>query len=146
MEDTCILMPGVDYADVRQEVRNCRAGVFGYGNRWFDKGKVGWHGTKAVDMCPCWCEEMSILLANTHLYKFQPADMWRNNLIRCGRAQGFKLLTELGGFGHRISLTKSTDQKRWGGAWLPHRPHARPFSPEAIDALALEYAHPEVQA
>ena len=36
--------------------------------------------------------------------------------------------------------------RRWGGAWLPHRPHARPLRPEEIDDLALESAPPEVRA
>ena len=107
MEDTCILHE-VDYAEVCREIQNCRAGVFGYGQRWHDNGKVGWHGTKAVYMTPDWCEEMSILLANTHLHKFHHADMWLKNLLRCRRAQGFQLLTALGGYGHRIFLTPET--------------------------------------
>ena len=34
MEDTCILRPDVGYEAVAEAVRECRAGVFGYGNRW----------------------------------------------------------------------------------------------------------------
>ena len=43
MEDTCILMRDVDYDEVRREVQNYRAGVFGYGSRWLKTAK--WSGT-----------------------------------------------------------------------------------------------------
>ena len=39
---------------------------------------------------------MSIILENTHLRQFKHADMWLKDLMRLGKAEGFKLLTALG--------------------------------------------------
>ena len=48
MEDTCILIPEIDCTQVREEVKTCRAGVFGYGDRVPEKGDEGWHGTQGL--------------------------------------------------------------------------------------------------
>ena len=115
MEDTCIVIPGIEYNDVRVDVATCRAGVFGYGDRVLDKGDEGWNGTKGFYMTPEWCEEMTTILRNTHLRHFLHADMWLKQLKRHGKDESFELLRPLAGYGHRISMTISrTDKPRWG--------------------------------
>ena len=88
MEDTCLLRPDVGYKEVAREVQNRRAGVFGYGNRWWQNGREEWHGTKGVYMTPDWCAEIWIILSNTHVEQYRHVDMWLKKMLRLGQARG----------------------------------------------------------
>ena len=75
-EDTCLLAQGVDYPRVAQEVRDCVAGVFGYGGYEPKRDKVRWHGTKGLYLTPPWCEKQKIIFENLHVSRFWHVDIW----------------------------------------------------------------------
>ena len=104
-------------------------------------GRGGWHGTKGVFMIPDWCQEMSIILMNTHLPNLQHVDMWLRDMIRQRKAQGFQLLEPLAGYGHRVSMSESSGtSSKFGGAWLPQIFGERRVAETRIDELAVEHA------
>ena len=122
MEDTCILIPGADYAEVCAAVGSCRTGVFGYGNRCLVKGATAWHGTKAVYMTREWCDDMSIILDNTHAHPFKRAHMWLTDLMLLGKAFTHDAIEAC------VQPLERADSGRVD-AMIDARPHKRGLSP-----------------
>ena len=149
VEDTVLLRKDVNYEDIAAEIleSKARAGVWGYGDKWPIKkpdGTVdgfGWSGTKGLWMTPAWCEEINLILENTHFDRYRHVDMWLVDLLKRRRSQGFCLFSLLAGYGHRVSMsTSEPGQQKFGGCFLPEVPHGRPMRQEDRDNYIYQNA------
>ena len=112
VEDTVLLRPDVTDTDVASEIQktNAPAGVWGHGKYWEEADlqgnlRCGWSGTKGLWMTPAWCEEIAVMLENTHFQDYKHVDMWLVGLLKQEKARGFVLYPAFAGYGHRVSMS-----------------------------------------
>ena len=82
IEDSCILAPNVTYVQVAKETEGCEAGIFGYAHHEKNKQDV-WFGTKGMYFSTLWCEQLQIILQNTHTCRV--LHIWTTGLPNKGK-------------------------------------------------------------